>query len=121
MRIGATLHHLVRGFSTFIIRYFKSLYTREKIQIPDYFPWILGCYSNGGKAVSFVNILTKLTCVRLHLGEARQNYFLLVQYQESLKTSIKLDEEHQNSGDIFKMFKKTFVALRVLYYICITL
>ena len=51
------------------------------------------------------------------MGEARQNYFLLVQYQESLKTSIKLDEEHQNSGDIFKMFKKTFVALRVLYYV----
>ena len=51
------------------------------------------------------------------MGEARQNYFLLVQYQESFKTSIKLDEGHQNSGDIFKMFKKTFVALRVLYYV----
>ena len=51
------------------------------------------------------------------LGEARQNCFILVQYKEYLTTSIKLDEEHQNSGDIFKMFKKTFVALRVLDHV----
>ena len=46
-------------------------------------------------------------------------YFMIAtqNYQESFKTSIKLDEGHQNSGDIFKMFKKTFVALRVLYYV----
>ena len=51
------------------------------------------------------------------LGEARQNCFILVQYKEYLTTSMKLDEDHQNSGDIYNMFHEDFCVSQGLFHV----
>ena len=73
------------------------------------FQWREGCI--------FCQHIDKTYMCKASLGEARQNCFILVQYKEYLTTSIKLDEEHQNSGDIYNMFHEDFCFSQVRSYL----
>ena len=73
------------------------------------FQWREGCI--------FCQHIDKTYMCKASLGEARQNCFILVQYKEYLTTSIKLDEEHQNSGDIYNMFHEDFCFSQGLYHV----
>ena len=73
------------------------------------FQWREGCI--------FCQHIDKTYMCKASLGEARQNCFILVQYKEYLTTSMKLDEDHQNSGDIYNMFHEDFCFSQGLYHV----